>query len=72
MPPSTDGGHAALRAALADWGGHATLIRGPETLRAAIPVFQPQDPATAALTKRIKDGFDPRRILNPGRMLAGL
>jgi glycolate oxidase FAD binding subunit len=72
VPPSTDGGHAALRAALADWGGHATLIRGPETLRAAIPVFQPQDPATAALTKRIKDGFDPRRILNPGRMLAGL
>jgi glycolate oxidase FAD binding subunit len=72
LPPSTDGGHAALRSALADSGGHATLIRGPETLRAAIPVFQPQDPAMAALTKRIKDGFDPRRILNPGRMVAGL
>ena len=72
LPPSKDGGHAALRAALSDCGGHATLIRGPETLRAAIPVFQPQDPAMAALTARIKDGFDPRRVLNPGRMVAGL
>ncbi len=72
LPPSKDGGHAALRAALSGCGGHATLIRGPETLRAAIPVFQPQDPAMAALTARVKDGFDPRRVLNPGRMVAGL
>jgi glycolate oxidase FAD binding subunit len=72
LPPSKDGGHAAVRAALAGCGGHATLIRAPETLRAAIPVFQPQDPAMAALTARVKDGFDPRRVLNPGRMVAGL
>jgi glycolate oxidase FAD binding subunit len=72
LPPSQDGGHAALRAALSGCGGHATLIRAPETLRAAIPVFQPQDPAMAALTARIKDSFDPRRVLNPGRMVAGL
>jgi len=72
LPPAQDGGHAAVRAALEDCGGHATLIRGPDTLRAAVPVFQPQDPALAALTKRVKDGFDPRRVLNPGRMVAGL
>jgi glycolate oxidase FAD binding subunit len=72
LRPSEDGGHAALRAALAGCGGHATLIRAPETLRAAVPVFQPQDPAMAALTARVKDGFDPRRVLNPGRMVAGL
>jgi glycolate oxidase FAD binding subunit len=35
-------------------------------------VFQPQDPAKAALTQRIKDGFDPHRVLNPGRVVAGL
>ncbi len=72
LPASQDGGHAAVRAALTDCGGHATLIRGPETLRAAVPVFQPQEPAMAALTRRVKDGFDPRRVLNPGRMVAGL
>jgi glycolate oxidase FAD binding subunit len=72
LPPSKDGGHAAVRAALEGCGGHATLIRGSETLRAAVPVFQPQEPAMAALTRRVKDGFDPRRVLNPGRMVVGL
>ena len=67
-----DGGAAALREAVAENGGHATLIRGPENLRATVPVFQPQAPAKAALSERLKDSFDPRRILNPGRMYAGV
>jgi glycolate oxidase FAD binding subunit len=67
-----DAGAAAVRAAVAAVGGHATLIRAPLELRAAAPVFQPQDAAMAALTQRVKDGFDPKRILNPGRMYAGL
>ncbi len=66
-----DGGEAAIRQALVA-GGHATLIRAPENLRARVPVFQPQDPAKAALSERIKSGFDPRRVLNPGRMYAGI
>jgi glycolate oxidase FAD binding subunit len=36
-----------------------------------VDVFEPQDAALAALTRRVKDGFDPKRILNPGRMWAG-
>jgi glycolate oxidase FAD binding subunit len=35
-------------------------------------VFEPQPPALAALTKRVKDSFDPTGILNPGRMWAGV
>ena len=70
--PSPDATDMAVRGALEACGGHATLVRAPETLRAAIPVFQPQDAAKAALTRRVKDGFDPRRILNPGRLEAGL
>jgi glycolate oxidase FAD binding subunit len=66
-----DGGAAAIRAALAE-GGHATLIRAGAELRTAVPVFQPQAPALARLTARVKDSFDPGRILNPGRMYAGL
>jgi glycolate oxidase FAD binding subunit len=61
-----------VRAALAGRDGHATLIRAPEPVRAAVEVFQPQPAALAALTARIKDSFDPRRILNPGRMYAGV
>jgi glycolate oxidase FAD binding subunit len=67
-----DAGAARLRAAIASSGGHATLLRGPEPLRAAIDVFEPQRGALDALTARIKDAFDPRRILNPGRMYAGV
>jgi glycolate oxidase FAD binding subunit len=67
-----DGGATAIRGALAAPGGHATLVRGSPALRRAVPVFQPQEPALARLTARVKDSFDPKRILNPGRMYAGL
>ncbi len=49
-------------------GGHAMLVRGDSELRKTIPVFEPQKPALAGLTRRIKDAFDPQRILNPGRL----
>jgi glycolate oxidase FAD binding subunit len=63
-----DGGAAVLRRALAASGGHATLMRGAPALRAAVPVFQPQPPALAALSRRVKESFDPKRVLNRGRM----
>ncbi len=66
-----DGGAAAVRGALGQ-DGHATLVRAPDALRAGVAVFQPQAPALAALTARVKDGFDPRRILNRGRMYRDL
>jgi len=65
-----DGGAASIRATLS--GGHATLIRAPDALRAAVPPFEPQPPALAALTARVKAQFDPRRILNRGRMYRDL
>jgi len=63
-----DGGAAAIRAALPAEGGHATLLRGGDALRAAVPVFQPLAPSLAALSARVKETFDPAHILNPGRM----
>jgi glycolate oxidase FAD binding subunit len=63
---------AALRAALAPSGGHATLVRAPDVLRAAVDVFQPQPPAVMALTRRVKAAFDPDGVFNPGRMYAGV
>jgi glycolate oxidase FAD binding subunit len=49
-------------------GGHATLVRANPADRAASPVFQPQPPALAALSARLKEQFDPKNILNPARM----
>ncbi len=72
LAPEGQGHAAVVREAVGLAGGHATLLRAPDPVRTAVPVFQPQPPATAALTARIKDGFDPRRILNPGRMYPGV
>ena len=63
-----DGGAAAIRTALAAHGGHATLIRADAALRARIEVFQPQAEPLARLSARVKESFDPQRILNPGLM----
>ncbi len=70
-----DGGavliRTAIRGADGHGTGHATLVKGSAALRRAVPVFEPQPPALAALAARVKDSFDPRHILNPGRMVEG-
>jgi len=48
--------------------GHATLLKAGAAARAATPVFQPQPAAVAAAAARLRAAFDPRGILNPGRM----
>jgi glycolate oxidase FAD binding subunit len=70
LPGAADAAAGAVRAAVKAAGGHATLVRAPAALRAAIEVFEPQEAPIAALTARIKEGFDPQRVLNPGRMWA--
>ncbi|KAA0577490.1 FAD-binding protein [Azospirillum sp. B21] len=67
-PPNSD---KTIRAALSA-GGHATLVRAPEAVRAATDVFQPLPEPLMALSRRVKESFDPKGILNPGRMYAGL
>jgi glycolate oxidase FAD binding subunit len=57
---------ARVRGAFAT--GHATLIKAPAAARAAVAVFQPSSPAVAAVAARLKHAFDPRGVLNPGRM----
>lgn len=69
--PSTIAQEAAVRAAVAG-RGHALLIRAEPAVRASADVFEPLDPALAALSRRLKDSFDPKGILNPGRLYAGV
>ena len=64
--------HEAVRAAIAPHGGHALLARATPDQRAQVPVFQPQPAGLSMVTARIKDAFDPRHILNPGRMYDGV
>ena len=53
-----------VRATARGLGGHATLYRG------AGPAFEPLEGPLAALTSRVKAAFDPKGVLNPGRMAA--
>jgi glycolate oxidase FAD binding subunit len=57
---------ARVRGALT--AGHATLLKAPAAARSATAVFQPQPPAVAAAAQRLRSAFDPRGMLNPGRM----
>ena len=66
-----DAAAGLIRRAIAQQGGgHATLIRAPADMRAEVPVFEPQPAALAALSRRLKDAFDPYGILEPRRMWA--
>ncbi|MBB4952412.1 glycolate oxidase FAD binding subunit [Agrobacterium vitis] len=49
-------------------GGHATLIRSGAASREGIAAFEPESPAVAALSDRLREKFDPHAILNPGLM----
>jgi glycolate oxidase FAD binding subunit len=54
-----------IRATVRAAGGHATLFRGGDK---SIGVFQPLAPPIARIHERLKAGFDPAGIFNPGRM----
>jgi glycolate oxidase FAD binding subunit len=69
---TTDAGTIEIRRTLAEFGGHATLIRAEPGTRASVDVFQPLEPGVMALTSRLKAAFDPAGILNPGRMYPGV
>ena len=62
----------AIHTVAQSFGGHAMLMRASVETRARVPVFPPEVPARAALTRRVKDAFDPEGLFNPGRMFEGV
>jgi glycolate oxidase FAD binding subunit len=49
-------------------GGHATLVRAAPQIREEIATFEPQSPAVALLSARLRAKLDPHGIFNPGLM----
>ncbi|MBR1162708.1 FAD-binding protein [Bradyrhizobium elkanii] len=71
VPPGADAQATLVRSQVEAIGGHATLIRATEDVRRAVDVFQPQAAGLAALGERVRASFDPRSVLNRGRMMRG-
>jgi glycolate oxidase FAD binding subunit len=71
LPPKADAQVALVRPRVEAIGGHAMLLRGSDEVRRNIDVFHPQKAGVAALSERVRHGFDPKNILNRGRMIRG-
>ena len=71
LPPKPDAQAALVRARVNAAGGHATLIRASEQVRRNVDVFHPQQDGLASLSERVRHSFDPKNILNRGRMARG-
>lgn len=70
--PATEAAHQAVTAAARAAGGTFWLMRADAGFRAAVGHLPEEPPPLAALTRRVKAAFDPKGILNPGRIFAGL
>jgi glycolate oxidase FAD binding subunit len=71
LPPKGDAQAALLRPRVEAAGGHAMLLRAPEPVRRNVDVFHPPQGGVAALSERVRNSFDPKKILNRGRMTRG-
>jgi glycolate oxidase FAD binding subunit len=71
LPPKPDAQAALVRERVNAVGGHATLLRASEQVRRNVDVFHPQQAGLAALSERVRHSFDPKNILNRGRLTRG-
>ncbi|NPU67428.1 FAD-binding protein [Bradyrhizobium sp. 83012] len=68
LPPQADASAGVVRKLADAAGGHAMLLRAWDEMRLAVDVFHPQPPGVAALEERVRVSFDPKAILNRGRI----
>lgn len=63
VAPGTD-----VRARLGGIAGHATIVRASAETRAQLGMFHPEPAPVAALTRGVRQQFDPKGLFNPGLM----
>jgi len=62
----------SVRAFAGEFGGGVVVHRAPTAVRAAIDPWGPIAPDALALMRSLKQEFDARNVLNPGRFVGGL
>jgi glycolate oxidase FAD binding subunit len=60
--------HQALQTHVAQLSGHATLVKSGLLRDQELCHFQPLGRAIEHVSQTLREKFDPRGILNPGRM----
>jgi len=60
-----------IRSLVKNLGGYLTTIKVDESLKASIDIFT-IDEVKYKISAKIKKSFDPKRILNPGKMYTGI
>ena len=70
-PSLTDAAAVDIRRQLAEFGGHATLVRAAAAIRKETDVFQPLESPHDILAAKLKHAFDPVALFNPGRLYRG-
>jgi glycolate oxidase FAD binding subunit len=71
LPPKPDAQAALVRERVNAVGGHATLLRASDEVRRNVDVFHPLPDGVAALGERVRQSFDPKGVLNRGRLVRG-
>jgi glycolate oxidase FAD binding subunit len=61
-----------VRHRIAATGGSVVVACGTAELRKAVDPWGPVEPGSFALMRALRDAFDARRVLNPGRYVGGL
>jgi glycolate oxidase FAD binding subunit len=69
LPPRPEAQAGLVRRRVEATGGHAMLVRASELVRRNVDVFHPQSGGLAALSERVRHSFDPKNILNRGRLI---
>jgi glycolate dehydrogenase FAD-binding subunit len=61
-----------VRAWVGELGGSVVIAGGPIELRRWVDPWGPIEPRALGLMRALRDEFDPKRVLNPGRFVGGL
>jgi glycolate oxidase FAD binding subunit len=61
-----------LRVEVIKLGGHMTIIKAPNHVRIKEDFLTIVDENIKVLSLKIKESFDPKKILNPGKMYSGI
>ncbi len=60
-----------LRQRISDVNGYITVIKSSENIKSSSEIFT-IDPIKFKISQNLKKSFDPKRILNPGKMYTGI